>query len=318
MSDIVINGVTYSGVDSITVYKTNGETTTYTEGSGNSENKLAEFLSNKNITINASDFGDATQIRQYSFYGSNIVEVEMPDTITSIGNYAFYSCGMMMQCKLSKNLTSIGSNAFTGSGIMNIDLPSGLKSIGSNAFQYSNSLKNIIIPSSLTSFGNYSFQNCPNLTSVVIQEGVTSIGNYTFQSCQKLVELVIPTTITQIGGSAFQSCTSLKNLTIPSGVKTLNSNVFGNCSSLEKVSFLENSQLTTISSGAFYLCSKVSLYDFRNCTKVPSLANLNALQHSVGCQIVVPDALYDTWTTASVWSTLTDIVWVKASEYVEA
>ena len=60
------------------------------------------------------------------------------------------------------------------------------------------------------------------------------------------------------------------------------------------------------------------LYDFRNCTSVPSLGYYGYIGHKNGCQIVIPDALYDEWTTASGWKDLTNVVWVKASEYVEA
>ena len=60
----------------------------------------------------------------------------------------------------------------------------------------------------------------------------------------------------------------------------------------------------------------MELYDFRNCTVVPTLAD-TTLGHKDGCQIVVPDALYDEWIAATNWSSLTNVVFVKASEYVE-
>ena len=121
--------------------------------------------------------------------------------------------------------------------------------------------------------------------------------------------------VTALRNSAFSYCSSLTTITIPSSVTSIGSKAFMSCTSLTSVIY--DGQAPNISSGTFYGCSKIQLYDFRNCTRIPSLANTSALGHASGCQIVVPDALYDEWQQATNWSSLIDVVWVKSSEYVE-
>ena len=111
-------------------------------------------------------------------------------------------------------------------------------------------------------------------------------------------------------------CVSLTSITIPDNVTKTGKNVFHHCIALAKVKYL--GQVPNIDSNTFYNCTNIEVYDFRACTTIPTLYNVASLGHKANCQIVVPDALYDTWQTSTNWSSLTDVVWVKASDYVEA
>ena len=149
------------------------------------------------------------------------------------------------------------------------------------------------IPSTVTSIENYEFSNCYSLASMTIPSLVTSIGNYAFQSCYSLASVTIPSTVTSIGVSAFNNCHSLASVAIPSSV-------------------------TSIENNAFISCYGLKTFDFHTHSSVPTLANVNAFQNTPNDkEIVVPDALYDDWISASNWSsTTTNIVGsiVKYSE----
>ena len=76
-------------------------------------------------------------------------------------------------------------------------------------------------------------------------------------------------------------------------------------------------QPPTIQSSTFNSCNNVAKYDFRGATSIPTLQSASGFGHATGCQIIVPDSMYDSWQQATNWSALTNVVWVKASEYVE-
>ena len=133
---------------------------------------------------------DGKTLIQYAI-GKKVTSFTIPDSVTSIGNYAFYYCN---------SLTSVV-------------IPDSVTSIGNYAFAYCDSLTSVEIPDSVTSIGNYAFYYCNSLTSVVIGDSVTSIGNYAFYYCNSLTSVAIPDGVTSIGESAFESCYSLTSIT---------------------------------------------------------------------------------------------------------
>jgi hypothetical protein len=106
----------------------------------------------------------------YSDEDTEIANLIIPNSVTSIGNYAFYYCY----------------------GLTSITIPNSVTSIGNRAFYYCSGLTSITIPNSVTSIGNYAFEYCSGLTSVTIGSGVTSIGSQAFDGVD------IPTVISLI------------------------------------------------------------------------------------------------------------------------
>ncbi len=119
----------------------------------------------------------------------------IPDSVTNIGEYAFYGC----------------------SGLTSITIGEGVTSIGSSAFSSCKKLSSITIPDSVTSIENYTFYGCSGLTSITIGEGVTSIGRQAFYSCSGLTAIYIPASVTTISASnnyfdsPFYNCSNVAN-----------------------------------------------------------------------------------------------------------
>ncbi|MDA7864215.1 leucine-rich repeat domain-containing protein [Akkermansiaceae bacterium] len=150
-------------------------------------------------------------------------ELVIPDTIggnpvTSIGDFAFFSCGSLTSITIPDGVTSIGNYAFTGcTSLTNITIPDGVTSIGDGAFRDCRSLTSITIPDGVTSIGYFAFLDCTSLTSITIPDGVTSIGDYAFAGCSSLTSVTIGDGVTSIGVGAFRDCRSLTMIEVSAG-----------------------------------------------------------------------------------------------------
>ena len=134
----------------------------------------------------------------------------IPDGVTSIGDYAFYGCTSLTSVTIPDSVTSIGYYAFSGcTALTSVTIGNSVTSIGGDAFSSCTSLTSIVIPDSVTSIYHYAFEYCTSLTSIVIPDSVTSIGDYAFYRCTSLKSIVIPDSVTSIGGYAFSWCYSI-------------------------------------------------------------------------------------------------------------
>ena len=91
----------------------------------------------------------------------------IPNSVTSIGGYAFYYCESLTSVTIPNSVTSIGYYAFAGCS----------------------ALTSVTIGNSVTSIGDYAFYGCSALTSVTIGSGVTSIGVRAFYKCESLQDV---------------------------------------------------------------------------------------------------------------------------------
>ena len=155
-----------------------------------------------------------TSIGEYAFYWcSSLASVTIPDSVTSIGEWAFYGCFRLTSVTIPDSVTSIGYYAFyCCSSLTSVTIPDSVTSIGDGAFNICSSLKNVAIGNSVTSIGELAFYDCISLTSVTIGNSVTSIGDYAFYDCISLTSVTIPNSVTSIGEYAFCLCSSLKNV----------------------------------------------------------------------------------------------------------
>ncbi len=148
-------------------------------------------------------------------YKDQIVKLELPSGLTSIGRAAFNDCsGLTGELELPSSLMNIGDYAFSGcSGLTGeLKLPSGLTSIGRAAFQNCEGLTGVELPSGLTSIGDWAFNGCRGLTGELeLPSGLTSIGEYVFSNCRGLTgDLELPSGLTSIGECAFYMCIGLE------------------------------------------------------------------------------------------------------------
>lgn len=140
-------------------------------------------------------------------YQNCVQKIEIGNDVTSIGDFAFYSCQSLASITIPNSVTNIGQRAFSGCySTVSITIPNSVTSIEMYAFGYCYSLASIIIPDSVISIKQYAFNNCYSLSSIVIPDSITSIGDSALYNCRSLASIVIPDRVTSIGQYAFRNC----------------------------------------------------------------------------------------------------------------
>ena len=208
----------------------------------------------------------------------------IPNSVTGIGNNAFYECQGLTSVAISYGVTSIGEFAFGScTSLANVEIPNSVTNIGNNAFIGCTSLTNIVIPDSLTSIAVGVF-GAAGLTSIEIPNSVTSIGGSAFNGCP-FTSVVIPNSVTSIGDYAFAYCFGLTSVTIGNSVTSIGGYAFESCSGLTSItSLIPAEELIPQISYAFYGVDK------------------NA------CTLYVPLGAKSTYASTSGWSEFTNIV----------
>ena len=215
---------------------------------------------------------------------------EIPNTVKSISDKAFYESHYLKEIVITDNVENIGNNIFGEYGQIkrfivvdnnsnyssdeygvlfdknkteliryprcseheNYTIPETTVKISNNAFQNCSKLKNVIVSKSLTDIGEQAFYNCTGLESISDLWNITSIGKSAFYNCRNLKKLVLPNSLLTIGSNAFYGCDSIVDITIPNNVTSIGISAFEDCDNL--ASIIISDSVTEIASNSFADC----------------------------------------------------------------
>lgn len=203
-------------------------------------------------------------------------KVILPETITSLGTYAFRGCGALKWINIPDGLNTVGGYAFAGCiSLKQIELPEGITQLNDQVFWSCSSLEQFTIPTSVISIGQYIFSKCTSLQSIVVPENVTTIGKAAFWGCQSLETAIIKGTV-EFLDDTFEKCTNLKTVELSEGLERL-AGTFYECTSLENVRWRASngtvyehtlpSTLTDAGRETFYECGNLKRIGFMHGSK---------------------------------------------------
>ena len=185
---------------------------------------------------------------------------EIPQGIVAIGDGAFNHT-QISSLIYPDSVTSIGSYAFDGcDNITKVTIPDSVTSVGSYAYKQCHRLTKAVIPATLASISEGMFYGCETLTDVTIEEGVTAIGSKAFQWCQGLESLTLPSSVVTIGDESFAECSGLTEINLSEGLTAIGTGAFYRCRSLTQVTLPES--LTSMGVGDFF--GMLRAYGHRN------------------------------------------------------
>lgn len=154
----------------------------------------------KNIYIPSG----VTSIENYAFGSSNLISLNIPDTVTNLGPSLCMVSTELTNITIGSGITEIPSaTCWHCSALTTANISSGVTKIGTVAFSYCSSLTSLPNLSSVREIGGQAFENCSGLTgNIVIPNSVTTIGRSAFYGCDNITSITIGTGITSIGASA--------------------------------------------------------------------------------------------------------------------
>ena len=270
---VSIDGVLFNYTKSMIVAYPAGRTAAYTVPENVRYIGSCAFAYTKASSV---ELGSVTEIGGSAFAASSLSAVVIPDTVISMGKYAFQSSAYLSSVKIGNGLRSISKEAFEYcSNLSEITIPAGIESIGGRAFKdaglrklifennsrlrviadeafYGCWLSSVDFPDSLMNIGNSAFDKC-SLSSISFGEGssLQSIGAEAFRYAP-LATVTFPANIRTIGDYAFADTAIAGSVTVPASLESLGGGVFGACHALTEIKVESGNKIYADIDGVVY------------------------------------------------------------------
>lgn len=227
------------------------------------DNELVSGCKNTVIPNSVKSIGD------WAFYFcEELQSIDIPESVETIGKYAFASCISLTDINNANGLKRIGQGAFKNTGLKSISIPPEVTFIDWYAFEECENLESITIPAKVSDIRNDILGGCAKLTSIRVESGndvydsrsscnaiITKADNKLIAGCSKTV---IPDGVVCIGAGSFNKVSGLKNIIIPGSVNKIEDDAFYKCTGLK--SMVIPGSVTVIAAKAFNKCDNLTIY----------------------------------------------------------
>lgn len=255
---IEVDGLYYNTISNSTVE------VTYPSSLNSSNAYRGNISIPQEITFNGITYS-VVSIGNNAFKSSELTGITIPNSIKSIGQYAFCESIGLEGVNIPNSVITIGKSAFQNcTGMNELKIGSSVTSIGELAFANCLSLKDVTIPDAVTQIGIRAFQACRGMTSLSIGNSVKVIEGWAFEWCDSLTDVTIPNSVTAIGYGAFQSCPNLSRVTIGNSLTAISEITFNGCTALTEVKIGDSVQ-------------SIKIRAFQGCTALTEITIPNAV-----------------------------------------
>ena len=214
-----------------------------------SDNTLVLGLASAVIPETVVSIGD------YAFaHRKNLSEMAIPSSVTAIGSYAFADCENLKTIEVSESVKSIQSCVFKNCVSLTKATWRTLVSVPDSAFEGCSALTDVKL-SNVTKIGERAFSGCIGLKEIILPQSLTEIGEYAFNKTA-LASITLPQSIDKVGNGWFSGCKYLETVNFDGKIKEIGNFAFRGCISLKNIEI--PSSVVNIGNSAFNGCSALS------------------------------------------------------------
>lgn len=214
-----------------------------------SDNTLVLGLASAVIPETVVSIGD------YAFaYRKNLSEIAIPSSVTAIGSYAFANCENLKTIEVSQSVKSIQSCVFKSCVSLTKATWRTLVSVPDSVFENCSALTDVKL-SNVTKIGERAFSGCIGLKEIILPQSLTEIGEYAFNKTA-LASITLPQSIDKVGNGWFSDCKYLETVNFDGKIKEIGNSAFIGCISLKNIEI--PSSVVNIGDSAFRGCSALS------------------------------------------------------------
>ena len=205
----------------------------------NSVETISDYAFTNNVGMKSANIGTAVKIiGNNAFSGCTVLaDITLGTSLQSIGSEAFMSVGSLATSWKSlifpESLTSIGNKAFYGSGLTDITIPNKVSTLGESCFAENKNLQTVFVGRGCQILPKNIFSGCSSLKQVQLSVGLLTIDDAVFANCTAIESISIPGTVAQVGNLQwgkyekdsselpFYNCTSLKRVRFEDGEQSI-------------------------------------------------------------------------------------------------